>query len=377
MKRKICYITTIALSIRAFFVPQMKYLAENGYDVTVICSPDEKLQEDLGENIRFIPVSIARGISPKTLLGSIMKLKKIFREENFDIVQYSTPNAAFCASVAAWLAGVKIRNYHLMGLRYLGMSGVVREIFKNLERITCCLSTHIECVSNSNLEVAVKEHIFKREKAEVVWNGSTGGVDLQRFSSVKRDTYRSEVRRELGILEDEYVFGFIGRITKDKGINELLDAFYGIHTNCKLLIVGDKDGETVDSGLWERALKSRHIIIKNAVRDIERYYAAMDVLVLPSYREGFGMVIAEAAAMGTPVICSDIPGTVDAMKDGKTGFLVNVKDVGSLRKKMKMFLNNPALGKEMSTDCIRFVENKFDSRILHQKIKERKDRLKA
>lgn len=377
MKRKICYITTIALSIRAFFVPQMKYLAENGYDVTVVCSPDEKLQEELGENIRFIPVSIARGISPKTLLGSIMKLKKLFREEKFDIVQYSTPNAAFCASIAAWLAGVKIRNYHLMGLRYLGMSGVAREIFKIIERITCCLSTHIECVSNSNLELAVKEHIFKREKAEVVWNGSTGGVDLDRFSAAKRDTYRSEVRRELGLLEGEYVFGFVGRITKDKGVNELLSAFYGINKNCKLLIVGDKEGETVDAGLWERALKSKNIIIKNAVRDIERYYAAIDVLVLPCYREGLGMVIVEAAAMGTPVICSNIPGTVDAMKDGKTGFLVNVKDVGSLREKMEMFLNNPTLSKEMSEDCIRFIKNNFDSRILNQKIKERKDKLKV
>ena len=126
--KKICYISTIASSVRSFLIPQLKYLAENGFDVTVICSPDDALQADLGDSIKFIPVEIARGIYPLTLKKSISDLKKIFKEHKFDIVQYLTPNASFVASIAAKMAGVKIRNYHLMGLRYLGEEGIKRFI---------------------------------------------------------------------------------------------------------------------------------------------------------------------------------------------------------------------------------------------------------
>ena len=189
-KKKICYVTTIALTIRAFFIPQLRYLAENGYDVTVVCSPDNELDEELGEKIRYIPVSIARGVSPLTLGRSIRELKEIFAKENFDIVQYSTPNAAFCASIAAKRAGIKIRNYHLMGLRYLGMNGVFRAIFKWLEKLTCKMSTNIECITPSNLELSVSDGLFPKDKAVIVWNGSTGGVDMHRFNYEKRTVWR-------------------------------------------------------------------------------------------------------------------------------------------------------------------------------------------
>ena len=375
MKRKICYVTTIALSIRAFFIPQLRYLAENGYDVTVICSPDERLQKELGENIRFIPVSIARGISPATLLGSILSLKRVFQKEKFDIVQYSTPNAAFCASVAAWLAGIRIRNYHLMGLRYLGMKGVARAVFKYIEKLTCQLSTHIECITKSNMELAINEHIFKRNKATIVWNGSTGGVDLSRFSALKREAFRVDVRKELKIADDDFVFGFVGRITRDKGINEILSAFYKLDRNCKLLIIGDKEDDTVDADLWKRAIDCDNIIIIESVSDIERYYAAIDVLLLPSYREGFGMVIAEAAAMGTPAIVSNIPGPVDVVKDGETAFFVNVKDADNLREKMELFLDTLDLNAKMKNNCVSFITERFDQEILNKKILDKKNKL--
>lgn len=376
MKKKICYITTISLTIKAFFVPQLKFLAENGYDVAVICSPDDALQNELGDKVRFIPVSIARGISPLTLIGSIKKLKEVFKKEQFDIVQYSTPNAAFCASIAAKMAKVKVRNYHLMGLRYLGTKGVLRCVLKLLEKITCNNSTHIECVTKSNLELSAQEKLFPPQKATVVWNGSSGGLDLERFNYQNRETYREEVRKRLGLLTEDFVFGFVGRITKDKGIDEILEAFQNIKGNAKLLLIGQKEGiETLNSVLWENAQKDDRVIIHDSVRDIERYYAAMDVLLLPSYREGFGMVIAEAAAMGTPAIVSNIPGPVDAILKNQTAVTVNVKDAEDLREKMGMFLNNPELCKKMGESCVKFMKETFDSRILCEKILERKESL--
>ena len=373
---KICYITTISLTIRAFFIPQLEYLSEHGYDVTVICSYDKNLQNDLGDNIKYIPIHIDRGVSPKTIIKSIKNLIKVFKKENFDLIQYSTPNAAFCAAIAAILTRVPIRNYHLMGLRYLGAEGIARFILKKIETITCKLSTHIECVTKSNLEYAIAEGIFQRKKAVVVGNGSSGGVDLIRFDVGKRIKWNKELRRELKIDEHDFVFGFVGRITRDKGINEILEAFYRLNGHCKLLLIGTQEGvHTLDKNLWAKAAKDKDIIFHKNVSDIEKYYATMDVLLLPSYREGFGMVIAEAAAMGTPAIVSNIPGPVDVIRDGITAYTVSARDSDSLRKTMQMFLDNPNKSKQMCADCVDFIKNTFDNNILFEKILERKNAL--
>lgn len=374
--KKICYITTIALTIRSFFIPQLKFLSEKGYDVSVICSPDDSLQSELGTSIKYIPIKIERGVSISTLIESIKELIKVFKRERFDIVQYSTPNAAFCASVAAYICGVRIRNYHLMGLRYLGFKGAIKQVFKLLEKATCAMSTHVECITQSNLDMCVSDKLFKREKAVVIWNGSTGGVDIVRFDADKRDIWRVQVRKELNIEESEFVFGFVGRITRDKGINEILSAYRYLEHKCKLLIVGGDEGvSTLDKELWKYAIDNDNIIILRSVNDIERYYAAIDILLLPSYREGFGMVVAEAAAMGTPAIVSDIPGPIDVVKDGETAVKVTVQDSKSLLDAMSFFVNNKEKCKEMSSACVKWIAEKFDSRVLCQKIYERKEKL--
>ncbi len=374
--KKICYVLTISKTVRAFFIPQLKYLSENGYDVTVICSPDEALQDDLGEGIKFIPVSIARGVSPMTLGKSIIDLVKVFKREKFDIVQYSTPNAGFCASIAAKLAGVKVRNYHLMGLRYLGMSGILRKLFKTLEKLSCKMSTHIECITPSNLQLCIKEKLFKSDKGTLVWNGSTGGVDIKRFDASNREAWRNEIRSQVGIKDDEFVFGFVGRLTRDKGVNEILEAYRNLKDRARLLIIGVREGtDTLDTELWEFAEESDRVTILDFKKDIERYYSAMDVLLLPSYREGFGMVIAEAAAVGTPSIVSNIPGPIDVIAEGKTALTVEVKNAKDLQEKMEYMLDNPDIIHNMSENCSEFIKEKFDSKVLNEKILERKDKL--
>ena len=168
--KKICYVVTVSVTIRAFFISQLKYLSENGFDVTVICSPDDGLQEELGDKICYIPVDIPRGMSVLGSIHATKNLLKIFKEEKFDLIQYSTPNAALYSAIAAIIEGCKIRNYHLMGFRYLGADGLGRNVLKSIERLTCILSTSIECVSKSNLELGTKEKIFSKDKATVAWN---------------------------------------------------------------------------------------------------------------------------------------------------------------------------------------------------------------
>lgn len=239
-----------------------------------------------------------------------------------------------------------------------------------MEKISCNYSTHIECVSNSNLEIGIKEKVLKKEKAQVVWNGSSGGVDLKRFDYSKRSTYRKEIRSKYGLSESDFVFGFVGRITRDKGINELLEAFFDIE-NAKLLMVGETEGiSTLNQQLYNVSVENSNIIYVGQIKDVEKYYAALDVLILPSYREGFGNVIIEAAAMGTPAIVSNIPGPIDAVEIGKTALVVNKKDTNSLLEAMKRIQRMDYI--EMGVQAERFAREKFDSETLCRKILETK-----
>jgi glycosyltransferase involved in cell wall biosynthesis len=372
--KKICYVVTVPLTIKAFFIPQLKYLARNGFDITVICSYDAELQQVLGKGISYIPISIPRGISIRKSEYAIRSLFKIFRKEKFDLIQYSTPNAAFYASIAAKFTRCKVRNYHIMGFRYLGVKGKNRILLKGIERITCCNSTSIECVSDSNFKLGVKEKIFPSDKATIVWNGSTGGVDTERFNIQKRLQWRNELRKILGYTEIDFIYGFVGRITRDKGVNELLSAFFSLEDDSKLLLIGEWEDEgELSIELIKKARKSKRVQFHNSVTDIEKYYAVIDVLVLPSYREGFGNVIIEAAAVGTPAIISDIPGPIDAIELNKTALVFSVKDIQNLIIVMKKIrkMNYITMGEYAS----RFVKEKFDSTLLCEKIFERKKSL--
>lgn len=371
---KICYILTVPVTVRAFFIPQLKYLSENGFDVSVICSSDDSLQSELGEKIHFIPVDMPRGLSIFKSISVIRKLIKIFKQESFSFIQYSTPNAALYGAIAAKICRVKIRNYHLMGFRYLGAKGILKVILKFLEKITCRLSSSIECVSRSNLELGVAEGIFAKNKATVVWNGSTGGIDLDRFSIENRTEWRNEIRNKLGYSKNDFIYGFVGRITKDKGIDELLEAFLNSAHNAKLLMVGEFENEQeLNQELLSNAKSNNQIKFVGAVNDVEKYFAAIDMLVLPSYREGFGNVVIESAAMGTPAIVSDIPGPRDAVIPNKTAILVPPNNTMALENIFSTVSKETikSLGKEAAD----FSKNNFDQNILNKYILERKNYL--
>ncbi len=370
--KKICYVTTISLSLKSFFVSQLNYLAKNGYEVTAICSPDDDMPAILGPDVRYVPINIPRGISFGGMIKAIADLTAFFKQEKFDMVQYSTPNAGLCAAIAAKLAGVPIRNYHLMGLRYLGDSGFKKTLLKGFEKISCSLSTHIECVSNSNLKLAIEDNLFPKKKATVVFNGSSGGIDTVRFDAQKRDAFCKTIREKYNIPADAFVFGFVGRITRDKGINEILTAFNQI-SDCKLLMVGFTDEvDTLDQALYQQSLENPDIIYTGPVTDVEKYFAAIDCLLLPSYREGFGNVVIEAAAMGTPAIVSNIPGPIDASENKKTALWVAPKDCNALFDAMEEMKKR---ANEMQKDCITFATEKFDQELLNVEIKKRKDYL--
>ena len=379
MSKKICYVVTIPLTIKAFFVPQIRYLSNNGFDVTVVCSrfgsdDAEVVENQLNGFAKIHYIDMPRGLSLFGSIKAIHKLKRFFKKEKFDLIQYSTPNASLYASTAALFTGCKIRNYHLMGFRFLGEKGIYGFILKLMEKITCLFSTNIECVSRSNLELGLNLKIFNEKKATVVWNGSSGGVDCKRFDIKKREAWRAGLRKDLGYLESDFIYGYVGRITRDKGINELIEAFLSLNNGAKLFIIGNYENDgSVDSALWDKALHSENIRIHGPTDEIEKYYALIDVLVFPSHREGFGNVIIEAAAVGTPAVVADIPGPRDCVVAGKTGWFFSLSEKSGLANSMKKVKNIDCL--EFGKNAEDFVKNNFDSEVLCKKICDRKHKL--
>lgn len=377
--KKICFVTTVSITIKSFLIDLSKHLVENDYDVTFICDTDNSLFDYCTDKIHYIPVSMKRGINFDGL-KVISKLKKIFQEQNFDIIQYSTPNASLYASIAAKQADCKNRLYCQWGIRYMGFEkGWKRALFKFLEKTVCKYSTVIECESNSLYAFSVAERLYKKEKASVVLYGSACGVNLDRYDLSQREIWRKELRDVYQIQEDSCVFGYVGRITRDKGTNELLAAFQKIaETNPEtyLMLIGTVDNaESLNSELLMWAQNSKQVIFVDWTDKIQKYYCAMDVFASLSYREGFGLVIIEAAAMQLPAIVTNVPGQKDTITDGKEGVLVNVKDVEDVVNAMQFYINQREKRESMGLVARRNVEEKYDQRTLFIALTRNRDQL--
>ncbi|WP_455684405.1 glycosyltransferase family 4 protein [Thomasclavelia sp.] len=377
--KKICFITTVSGTLKSFVIDTAIYLHNNcDYDISFICNDDEDFKDKLPEYINYYPVSMKRGISLSGI-KAILKMIKIFKEKNFDLIQYSTPNASLYASVAGIIARVPIRLYCQWGMAYIGFSGIKRFIFKIIEKFICKISIWIEPDSYSNLDFAHKEKLYPINKGSVIWNGSACGVNLDKFNYENKEKYRINIRNKLSIPNGAFVFGFVGRITRDKGINELFEACHIILKNYKnvyLLLVGSEEiDENINEQLYNWSKKNRRVIYSGSTLFVEQYLSAMDCCILPSYREGFGMSVVEAEAMGVPVIVTNIPGPIDAMKNNETGLIIEKKDIDSLKKAMIKLLENDDLCKKFGDNGVKFAKDKFDQQTFFNYIKLDRERL--
>ena len=196
-KTKICAITTVSVTMSAFVVKMMEHLKENSYDVTLLCTMDQDFIDKHQEQFPCVSIIMGRGFDPIGGLIATWKMYRLFRKEQFDMVQYATPNASFYSSIASWAARIPRRVYCQWGIRYVGSEGFGRNIFRLIEKITCLLSTHIRPASHKNLQFAVDEKLYPMEKAAVVGAGGTIGVDLNQFDINKKAEWRQEIREML------------------------------------------------------------------------------------------------------------------------------------------------------------------------------------
>lgn len=357
--KKICFVTTVSLTLKVFVLKAAEYLHDHtDWDISFICSTDDEFAQTLPDYIHYYPVPMERGISVSGI-KAMLEMRKIFKREKFDLIQYSTPNASLYASLAGFLARVPVRLYCQWGMAFVGFTGLKRKIFKAEEKLVCRLSTWIEPDSNSNLNFAHEQGLYPESKGSVIWNGSACGVNLEKFDIAKKNQYRKIIRETYEIPDGAFVFGFVGRITRDKGVNELLEAFKALNGNNYLIVVGPSEVDTtINQGLYQWSTKCDRVIYTGYTNAVEQFLSAMDCYVLPSYREGFGMGVVEAEAMGVPVIVTDIPGPRDAIAPGKTGLLIPAKDVEALVGAMEEILTKDA--EEFGKQGYELVLEKFE-----------------
>ena len=367
---KICALTTISKTMDWFIVDSMRNLAQNGYEVTLICDMEDGFQDRNSDYATCVNIPMSRGASLKDLLTVPFKLRKIFKKNKFDLIYYTSPNVSLYASIAGFLAGIKTRVYSQCGLRYVSFGGVKRKIFRLIERLTCKFSTAVRAQSPMNMQFAIDEKLCPENKISVVGIGGTIGVDLKQCDSFNRNEARAELRNKYNISQAGFVFGYVGRINADKGINELIEAFCELkkkYDNIYLSLVGMIDDANPISGdNMGAAQNNPHIILTGNVPadQVYRYMSVFDVLTHPTYREGFGKVLQEAMGMSLPIVTTDVPGPSEVVENGVSGILAKVKDSRDLAEKMELMLNNAELRESVAAKGRKRAEKYFDRPIM-------------
>lgn len=369
-KIKICALTTISKTMDWFIVDSMRNLAKNGYEVTLICNMDEGFAKANSDFAKCISLPMARGASVKDLFKSIRALKRIFKKERFDVLYYTSPNASMYAAMAGKRAGIKTRIYSQCGLRYVSFTGIKRFIFKTVEKLTCRYSTHVRAQSPMNMAFAVKEKLCPQKKIAVVGIGGTTGVALCECDAFDREEVRSALRAKYGIPADAFVYGYVGRLNKDKGTNELIEAFEAIKEqkeNAYLVMIGMKDDTNpITAENMQKAESDPRIVMTGNVPkdEVYRHMAMLDVLVHPTYREGFGKILQEGMGMRLPIITTNVPGPSEVIAQGKYGLLTEVKNVPDLAEKMLQMAEDEELRQNLAALGRARAEKYFDRPIM-------------
>jgi glycosyltransferase involved in cell wall biosynthesis len=374
MTKKICFITTVSYTMDAFILKFAQYLKETeNYDITLMCNPDPIFEAKIPSNIRFVPMVVKRGLD-FNLFSNIYKYYKFFKKEKFDLIQYCTPNATLYSSIGGKLAGIKNRLYCQWGIYYAGQKGLKRLVFKITEKISCMNSTLIEPDSKSNMYFSIKEGLYSSKKSRVIGSGSSRGVDLEVFDYKKREEYSAEVRKQLG-LKNEFIFGYLGRLNKDKGLSELLMAFKELDINAKLLLVGPSESiDEIDKDLYEWSKNNENVYYLPSTDEPYKFFSAFNVNVLPSYREGMPSAMLEAMAMKTLVLATDINGINDVIKNNENGILVKVRDYLDLKEKMLYSFENFKNLNNLKENAYNLIIEEFDQKKVFELT--RKDRKK-
>lgn len=362
-KQRICFVLTAEFAVTAFLLNHLRSLSVL-YDVTVVVNtrnPDFLSQHGVKANV--IPLAIYRDIHLFFDLVALFELVLLFYKHRFDAVHSITPKAGLLAMLAAWIMRVPLRVHTFTGQLWSTKTGLKRALLKQFDALVAWMATFNIVDSPSQCRFLLDEKVINSAKALVFKGGSISGVELGRFKpSLKA---RRSIRQQLGVADDKLIFLFLGRLTQDKGVLDLAYAFSELETSDVHLLFVGPDEQGMKSKI-ENITRSRASLVhfEGYTKEPERYMAAADVFFLPSYREGFGSVIIEAAAVGIPTIASRIYGVIDAVVDGETGLLHEPRDINAIKDCMRKMIANQAVRSKLGEQAQVRAIKKFDSKLI-------------
>ena len=347
-RKKVCLVVSSLVTAEVFLLDHLKALSRE-YEVTLVANTDDLgFLERHGIRGSLVPVAIERKIHPARDLAALQALARLFRRSRFDLVHSVTPKAGLLSTMAGALARVPVRIHTFTGQVWGTRKGISQRVLKNVDRVTASLATDILVDSHSQRDFLLREGVVSKERSRVLARGSISGVDTKRFRPDPEA--RRAVRAEHAVPGDALLFLHMARLTRDKGALVMAEAFARFaerDPGAHLLVVGPDEEDLrplmslAFSGCADR------VRLLEYTRVPERYMAAADVLCLPSFREGFGSVLIDAAAAGIPTIASRIIGSVDAIEEGVTGLLHEAGNVPEMVSRMEQLAADPSLRREM------------------------------
>ena len=373
--KKLIRITTIPLSLDKLIGKQLEFMNQF-YDVTAVAA-DEKQLERVAKKygVKHHHVEMTRTISPLKDFKALVDLYRFLKVEKPEIVHSHTPKAGIVGMMAAYLAGVPNRLHTVAGLPLLEATGAKRKLLNFVEKLTYRFATKVYPNSFGLKAIILKEKFCSEEKLHVIGNGSSNGIDTDFFSRDKISAELQEnLKSELGIKSEDYVFLFVGRLVKDKGIEELVTAFTKLNTsykNIKLLLVGPFEHELdpLSQEILSLIEKNENCISVGYKDDVRPYFAISNCLTFPSYREGFPNVVLQAGAMELCSIVSDINGCNEIITDKHNGRIVPVKNSDLLYEAMNDVLSSKELSDQYAQIACSEIRKKYDQKQIWNDIK--------
>lgn len=364
--KKLIRITTVPVSLRVLLKDQLKFVSSY-YKVIAVSSHGKDLQRVKEEQqVEVKAVDMTRKITPLKDLIALWRLYTLFKKEAPLIVHTHTPKAGTLGMIASKLAGVPIRIHTVAGLPLLEERGVKRKVLNMVEKVTYVCANKVYPNSFKLKEIIEKERFCNSAKLKVIGMGSSNGIDTHYFNSGWfSDETKSAVKNTLHILPEELVFCFVGRLVKDKGINELVAAFQELsqsYIKIKLLLVGpfEQELDPLEAYTKECMEQNAQIISVGYQKDVRPYLAISDVFVFPSYREGFPNVVMQAGAMSVPAIVTDINGCNEIITHEENGLIISSKNKEALKKSMERLLLDTALRHKLASQCRDIIIKQFE-----------------
>lgn len=349
-----------------FFEPIVPDLQAKGYEVVSVSSPGPEVQHLREMGVKCIEVSMERHISLSKDIVSLWKLIKVFRKEKPDIVHSMTPKAGMLCMLAAWICRVPVRIHTFTGLVWPTASGLKRKILMATDWLTCACATHV-IPEGEGVKTDLLSHGITHKPLKVLGYGNVRGIDLEHYARTEEVMRNADKIR----VKDVFTFMFVGRIVRDKGINELVAAFKRLQTRVpktRLILVGEYEDslDPITPEARKEIDDNPCILAVGNQKDVRPWLAASDALVFPSYREGFPNVVIEAGAMGLPSIVTDINGSREIIQDGVNGLIVPSKNEDALLKEMERLVEDAALASYLASHARRLVASRYEQGYVKQ-----------